>query len=386
MGKIVLNGITWNHTRGITPLLAAAQRFSELYPDVEINWEKRTLQEFADKPIEKLTGQYDLLIIDHPWAGRAAYTKCVLPLDDYLPVGYLEDQLKNSVGGSHQSYYYDGHQWALAIDAATPATSYRADLFTKYKVSIPQTWDELLDFAKTGKVLVSGLPVDSLMAFYMFCNANGNEPFISKTEVIDVPTGLKALENMKTLWSLCNKIIYQINPIALAEIMSSTDDYWYCPFAYCYSNYSRKGFAKNILMYEDLPRFGSYGRLRSTIGGTGLAVSANSGNKETAIQFTQWISSGECQSTFYIQNGGQPGHLSAWIDKDVNLLCNNFFINILPSMERGYIRPKYNGYLHFQDHAGKPLQDFLLLGGNPKDVLHKMNSLYRESLIYSNEH
>jgi multiple sugar transport system substrate-binding protein len=168
--------------------------------------------------------------------------------------------------------------------------------------------------------------------------------------------------------------------------MSSTDDYWYCPFAYCYSNYSRKGFAKNILMYEDLPYFGSYERLRSTIGGTGLAVSANTRNKETAIQFTQWITSGECQSTFYIQNGGQPAHLSAWIDKNANLLCNNFFINILPAMERGYIRPRYNGYLHFQDHAGKSLQDFLLLGGNPKDVLHTMNSLYRDSLIYSNEY
>ena len=66
MGKVVLNGITWGHSRGITPLFATAQRYSELHPDVEINWEKRTLQEFADYSIEKLTSQYDLLIIDHP--------------------------------------------------------------------------------------------------------------------------------------------------------------------------------------------------------------------------------------------------------------------------------------------------------------------------------
>ena len=64
MSKIVLNGITWGHSRGITPLLAAAQRFNELHPDVEIQWKKRTLQEFADFPIEKLTEHYDLLIID----------------------------------------------------------------------------------------------------------------------------------------------------------------------------------------------------------------------------------------------------------------------------------------------------------------------------------
>jgi len=55
MPDIILKGITWGHSRGITPLLAVSQRFSELHPGVEINWTKRTLQEFADYPIEKLT-------------------------------------------------------------------------------------------------------------------------------------------------------------------------------------------------------------------------------------------------------------------------------------------------------------------------------------------
>ena len=30
------------------------------------------MQEFADAPVEKLAEAYDLLIIDHPWAGFAA--------------------------------------------------------------------------------------------------------------------------------------------------------------------------------------------------------------------------------------------------------------------------------------------------------------------------
>src|SRR6478672_8641081 len=104
MRKTILKGITWGHSRGITPLLAAAQRFTELYPDIEIDWKKRSLQEFADFPIEKLTEDYDLLIIDHPWVGRAAATGCVLPLDEYISETYLEDQLQNTVGKSHNSY------------------------------------------------------------------------------------------------------------------------------------------------------------------------------------------------------------------------------------------------------------------------------------------
>jgi multiple sugar transport system substrate-binding protein len=59
-----LKGITWNHTRGLLPMVATAQRFSELNPDVEISWEKRSLQDFADSSIEALAKKFDLLVID----------------------------------------------------------------------------------------------------------------------------------------------------------------------------------------------------------------------------------------------------------------------------------------------------------------------------------
>ena len=131
MSKIILKGITWAHSRGFTPLMAYAQRFGELNPDVEVKWQKRTLQQFADFPVEKLAEKYDLLIIDHPWVGCAAATEYVLPLEEYLSKEFLDGQVQNTVGGSHLSYNYNCHQWALAIDAAVPAASYRADLFEK---------------------------------------------------------------------------------------------------------------------------------------------------------------------------------------------------------------------------------------------------------------
>src|SRR5215210_3600062 len=372
MSKIILNGITWGHSRGITPLLAAAQRFSELNPEVEINWKKRTLQEFADYPIEKLTEQYDLLIIDHPWVGRAAATTCVLPLDNYLPKEYLEDQFKNSVGYSHLSYYYGDHQWALAIDAATPVASYRADLLEKNATTVPRTWEEIISIAKRGKLAVPSIPIDLLMHFYMFCIAYGNEPFLNDEEIIDRETGLEALHNMKDLWSLTDKRMFDCNPIAIAELMTLTDDYWYCPFAYGYSNYSRNGYAQSLLTYTNLARFkGS--DLRSTLGGTGLAVSAFTSNKEWAIRFAAWVVSPKIQSTLYAQHGGQPGHWSAWVSEEVNRNCNNYFINTIDTLDKAYVRPRYNDYLHFQDHAGIPLQKYFLRGGSPGELLAEMN-------------
>lgn len=380
MSKIVLNGITWGHSRGITPLLAYAQRFQELNPGVEVNWKKRTLQEFADFPIEKLTEQYDLLIIDHPWVGCADATRCVLPLEEYLPEAYLQDQLAHSVGRSHESYHYGGHQWALAIDAATPVASYRQDLLEKNSAAVPGTWAEVIDMAKAGRVAVPAIPIDILMNFYMFCIAHGKEPFTGTEEVIDAETGIKALETMRQLYSVVNPEMFACNPIAVAELMTRTDDYWYCPFAYGYSNYSRQGYADHLLIYADLVRFEGGARLRSTIGGTGLAVSAFSQQKTWAVKFAEEVVSGRCQSTFYVQHGGQPGHRLAWESPEANALCNRYFTNVLPAMENGYMRPRYNGYLHFQDHAGDPVQEYMMKGGNAQHVLDKINLMYKRSL------
>jgi multiple sugar transport system substrate-binding protein len=384
MAKTVLKGITWGHSRGITPLLAASQRFAELHPSVEIHWDKRSLQEFADSPIEKLTEKYDLLIIDHPWVGCAAATRCVLPLDEYLSTEFLQDQLDNSVGGSHESYNYESKQWALAIDAATPVASFRADLFAKHNVPVPATWNEVLVLAREGRVAVPAIPIDLLMNFYMFCLAHGHEPFANEEEVTDLATGISALETMRELYSLVNKEMFAYNPIAVAEVMSNSNDYWYCPFAYGYSNYSRVGFARNVLHYTTPVIFHDQQPLRSTIGGTGLAISAFSHHKVAALVFAEMVVSGRCQSTLYVEHGGQPGHRSAWTSDSANMLTNNFFKNVLPAMENGYIRPRYNGYLYFQDHGGDYIQEYLKNGGNPARVLNQLNELYRESRVHAN--
>ncbi|MEQ8472853.1 MAG: extracellular solute-binding protein [Marinoscillum sp.] len=378
MAEIELKGITWGHSRGLVPLQAYAQRFNEKYPEVSVIWKKRTLQEFADFPIEKLVEHYDLLIIDHPWVGCADAIRCVLPLDKYLSKEYLADQDQNSVGYSHKSYNYGGHQWALAIDAATPVASYRADLLAKNNRMVPKTWDELLEMARLGKVAAPAIPIDLLMNFYSFCLAHGTEPFLSEEEVIDEATGLKALDTMKEFYSLLDPVMFTKNPITVAELMSRSNDYWYCPFAYGYSNYSRAGYAPNLLHYTGLVSFNGE-RLRSTLGGTGLAVSEHSQYKNWAVKFAEEVVSGDIQSALYTECGGQPGHLAAWKSESNNALTHNFLKNTLQTLQEAYVRPRYNHYLHFQDHAGAPIQAYLRDGGDPKEVLMEINRIYKES-------
>ncbi len=377
--KIILKGITWNHSRGLLPMVATAQRFQELNPNVEITWEKRSLQAFADFSIQQLAERFDLLVIDHPWAGFAAKTKSIIPLDEYLPVDYLQDQAVNSVGASYESYTYHNHLWALPIDAATPVASSRPDILAQLGLSLPKSFDDLLALADKGLVAFAGIPIDVLMNFYTLCCSLGEDPCQSDNEVISTAIGVKALQMYRQLALMIDKANFSRNPIQVYEAMTLTDQIAYCPFAYGYSNYSRNGYARKTLHFHDMISLDGKINLRSTLGGTGLAISSKCENKTVAAAYAKYVGSAACQSGLYFQSGGQPGHLAAWQNAELNRQSQNYFANTLPALQRAFLRPRYHGSMFFQDHAGDVVRDYLIKGGNEEAVLTALNKLYIES-------
>lgn len=377
--KTVLRGITWNHSRGFVSVAATAQRFSEMRPEVDIVWEKRSLQEFADAPIQGLAEEYDLLVIDHPWAGYAAYSKVLLPLQEIIPADFMRDQADNSVGSSHPSYIFDGGQCALAIDAATPVASYRPDLLERYELEQPQTWRDLLALARRGRVIMPGIPIDALMNFYMLCATQGEQPFVDDEWAVSDAMSLQALEQLRELASLCPADIFNWNPIAVYEALSRRDDFVYCPFAYGYSNYARAGYSNALLIFDDMVDIDGKGRCQTTLGGTGLAISSRSQAREIARDYAMFTANPEIQRTLFFESGGQPGHRSAWQDAEVNRRSNNYFRNTLSALDRAYLRPRFPGYLHFQDHAGAPIRRYLMQGGDERSVLVELKRLFKEA-------
>jgi len=374
-----LKGITWNHTRGLLPMVATAQRFTELNPGIEISWEKRSLQEFADASIEDLAKRFDLLVIDHPWTGFGADTKTILPLSDYFSPEYIKDQEINTVGCSYGSYVFDNKLWALPIDAATPVAAARLDILEKKGLKVPQTYADLLALAKKGLVAFAGIPVDSLMTFYSYCCSLGEPPFLSKEKVISTEIGVKALQMHRELAQLMDSANFNRNPIQVYEAMVNTDEIAYCPFAYGYSNYSRIGYSKNLLHFYDLVQLNDFPMI-SSLGGTGLAVSSFSQHIPEALQYAEFTGSSQVQQNIFADNGGQPGHLQAWKSERINQLTHDYFKNTLPALERAFLRPRYSGHMYFQDHAGDVVRDYLLNGGNEIAVLDEMNALYVKSL------
>ena len=360
-------------------MVATAQRFSELNPHVQITWEKRSLQQFADFSIQELAEVFDLLVIDHPWAGFAAKTKSIVPLDQYLSEEYLKDQEDNSVGASYESYHYDGHQWALPIDAATPVAASRPDLLTDRGLQLPQSFEDLLALADQGLVAFAGIPIDVLMNFYTLCCSLGEDPCQSDDEVVSAATGIKALKMYRELAGKIDKANFDRNPIQVYEAMTKTDEIAYCPFAYGYSNYSRNGYSRKALHFHDMISLDGKTNLRSTLGGTGLAISSKCTEMEVAVAYAGYVGSPECQQTLFFESGGQPGHLAAWKNEEVNRQSQQYFKNTLPALERAFLRPRYHGSMFFQDHAGDVVRDYLMNGGDETEVLSAMNELYLQS-------
>jgi len=379
---IKLKGITWDHARGYDPLIAS----SELYfkeKGIQVDWQKRSLTNFGDQSLEALSKQFDLIIMDHPHVGVAEASQCLMPLNDLLPANILNELKISSAGPSFESYHYHEKQWALPIDAAMQCASYRADLMVND--SLPNTWEEVFALAKNlaSKKLYIGMalcPTDCLCSF-LSLTAQFGSPIRENNELLVEPSvGIKALSILRTMRDVFHPKALDWNPIALYDYMAEQNDIAYSPLAFCYTNYSRAGFRKNILKYHTAPEINNV-----VLGGAGIAITSSCSNVQEAANYAAWICSDVVQSTIYVNAQGQPGNKMAWENKQANVITNNFFSNTMPSLTNAYLRPRYQGWPKFQTFLGETIHAYLVHDTAPELVLEKLQAAYTASYLIENK-
>ncbi len=375
MTVIALHGITWDHPRGAGPLRASAEVYAAR-TGVRVQWDARSLKDFGDAPLEALAAEYDLLIVDHPHVGQAAESACLLPLDEWLPPATLDTLAQQSAGPSHASYTYAGHQWALAIDAAMQATAYRPDLLDR---PLPATWDEALALGE--RLRAAGLwmaiplvPTDCICSFLSLCASLGDPPG-DKPDLVGDEVGLAALDWLVGAAALAHPDSLAWNPIRMLDHMSRADDVAYCPLSFCYTNYSRNGYAPHLVLFADAPC-----RQGALLGGAGFAVSARCAQPEAGVEYGAWLCSADVQRTLYLEHGGQPGNVAAWDDDAANALTHDFFRATRRTIERAYVRPRFSGFALFQEQAGNLIHRLLRGEGTLPACLDRLRKLYRQQI------
>jgi multiple sugar transport system substrate-binding protein len=305
-------------------------------------------------------------------------------LDDHLDGAFLAEQARMSVGRSHESYLFEGHQWALAIDAAAQVAAFRPDLIDE---DVPTTWGDvrsLLDRLGTA-VAMPAIPVDAICSFLGTCRSLGEEPFASTELVVGRDVGRDALELLRDIVSRAHPMSLESNPPTVLDRMANTDDIGYVPLAFGYANFARRGFARHVLRFAAGPGAARPAGVplvpSGTLGGAGLAVSASSAHADVACEYAAFTASPEIQRTVYVDGGGQPGNRAAWLDRNMDDDASFFFFaSTYEALEEAYLRPRYDGFLGFQERAGDLVHGYLREGGDPDAMLDRLDAAYRASL------
>ncbi|GAB3656518.1 extracellular solute-binding protein [Echinicola sediminis] len=376
---ITIKGIAWDHPRGYHPLIATSKSFSKLHPNISIEWNIRSLKEFGDMPIEELIDTYDIITIDHPYMGQAHSNGLLVPLEKQLPHSVLDLLREQSVGPSFDSYQYEGHLYALPVDAAALVAASRKDLISLLNQTLPSKRKELIHFIQN---IPSGYytawplcPTDLWCNFLTLCAQDGGSNFISEGK-INPAIGAAVLDELKFCLKFLHPDSIKSNPIEVLNQMSSENEIIYAPYLFGYTNYSRNGFAEHLVHFSDSP-INPSNDISTILGGVGLAISAKSMFVEFAVEYLQYVASASVQKGIYTYNDGQPANIEAWDSPEANSLCADFFSSTKRTMEKAYVRPQHPRWNEFQEKGADLLHQGISKGSSSDSMMQNLNQLYQ---------
>jgi multiple sugar transport system substrate-binding protein len=178
------------------------------------------------------------------------------------------------------------------------------------------------------------------------------------------------------LLSFCPSGPLDWNSIELHEAMVARDDLVYCPAVYCYATYAEADIRKP-LQFSNLPGLAGPDPSGSTIGGTGLGLSAHCAEPAAALAYIRYLGTAATQKCFAAHHG-QPAHVDAWADRSIDAQFGGCFSATRATMEAAWIRPRYAGYLKFQAHGGDLVEHHLRGALEEDELLTRLADLHRD--------
>ena len=367
-------GLTWDHPRGYQALRAAAV---EIAPSqgLEIEWDIQPLEGFESHPIADLCARYDLLVLDHPHIGDAVAAAGLQPLEAFFPASELATLDADSIGPSLRSYRHGGRTWALPLDAASQVTAYRPDLLS----SPPRTWAEVETIAEEGGLALSLAGPHAILSVLSICaaldpaNAGRASP-----DLFEDAIGARAVGMLQRLFERANQTLLAENPIGILEHMARRDDVRLCPLVYGYVNYARAAADRAALAFSNAPSATPDGVPGSTLGGTGIGLTARADVSSELLAHLRWLMSDRAQAAFIPDHVGQPSRRSAWQSQIVNRQWGDFYSRTASTLETAYVRPRYQGYIAWQSLASAFVREAFACRLEPGLVARTLNAMHAE--------
>ncbi|MFC4456203.1 ABC transporter substrate-binding protein [Deinococcus sonorensis] len=293
----------------------------------------------------------DVFLIDVVRPATFAAAGWAEPLDSYLPSrdAYLKAFLPGAIAGST----VNGKLYGLPAFTDAQFLYYRKDLLSKYKLSVPKTWADLVqDAQKVTKgeggnlqgFNFQGAPIEGTVCNFLelLWGAGGN------VNQVDSAQGRQALG------FLVDAVKNKVAPAASAEI--KTDDSrkqfqsgqalfslnWSYAWAHFQGNSPDPTRVKDNVGVAALPVFGNNGT-STCIGGWTWAVNAYSKNKAASVRLLQYMVSADVQRELAVKGAYLPVRRALYNDPQV-LKANPHFKALFPVISKARSRPVTPAY------------------------------------------
>jgi multiple sugar transport system substrate-binding protein len=366
---VTARGLTWDHPRGRDALEEAARRANAGRAEPLISWAVQPLEGFESAPLADLAARHDLIVMDHPHVGEAAAEACLTPLDELYPPETLRAWEAASVGPALASYRWEGRTYALPLDVAAQVCARRPD-----RLPAPTGWAEVEEMAARGGVALSLAGPHALLTLMSMAAGAGH--WAGGAAFLPDDAFALAYGRMRRLHARAAAGADALNPIALLEAMSRGDGIALVPLVFGYVTYASAAAPGARLAFTDPPGIAADGA-GGVLGGTGIAFSARARPSAELLDHVAGLMTREAQAGLIADHGGQPSARAAWRDARVDAAAGGFYSGTLASVERAFLRPRFDGVPAFQTAASARLRRALAAGDAASPTLAALRDLWR---------
>ncbi len=374
--QIMAEDFDWQKYKGTTivanfPPNLAYDTIGELVPEftkktgIKVEIDRINYMKLHDKQILEMSkpiGDYDVISFVCMW--KTEYVAgnmlteigpmfeepgAVIPgydFDDLIPA-YVDNT--GRVGGTKIYMGGPGSKlYGLPFSAETSILAYRKDLFEKYDLKVPETYDEVRELAKffhENEDGVYGLTMrgasghQATAGWLTHANPYGAKVFDDKWEpIFDSPESIEALYFLKDM--------VEYGPPGIPGFdVSAADNAFLLGQAALYIDHDKiAGLSRDPKQSKVVGKVGFARhpgqRTHSTeTGGFGIGIPMNSQNKEAAFLFIQWITSKEV-SKIVAERGGMSNRISIYSDPDMQAKFPEFKV-IIDQINNGDIDPDW---------------------------------------------
>ncbi|MCX7027724.1 MAG: ABC transporter substrate-binding protein [Spirochaetes bacterium] len=337
------------------------------------------------------TGTYDLILIDDPKAMQ------------YQQAGWLEDldamykKSGKSVDSDFISTTIDlcrfpngskGKLYSLPFVGNVSLFAYRTDLFAKYGLAAPKTWNDVLLAAKKiaeNEPSVSGVSFRGvkgnpiLTAFLpIFWSFGADFMDASEKPNVNSPEAVKALKFFLELAKYAPKSVpmnntAQIRDGLLAGTVGIAPEVWPAWLGSLDDPNQSKvaGKVKVTKHPADVKKSSPM------IGIWHIAIPAASKNKQAAFDFLSFVTSKETQKLMVLKAGLPPSRMSVFEDKEI-LAKYPWYPAILEALQDGVARPRTLYWAEIENTMGGLVQEALIGSKTAEQALGEANAKIAE--------